>query len=110
MNSLYRKTKTSKITLRNVNSTSKSSTNQNIKEILRRIRKFVSHVISVDLTTNNLGVPAVRIIVPEFENTLTDDVPRGRTKIVQKALRSHFKLNFLPSKDSEINNKYDNKI
>lgn len=91
MNSLYRKTKDCEIKLKDIKNTSKSTINRNIKEILKKIRKFATHVISIDITTDSLGVPAVRIVIPEFENTFTDKVARGRTKIVQKALRSYFK-------------------
>lgn len=91
VNFAYRETKSSTIALNDITSAKGLNTSQSIEEVVKRLGKFASRAISVDITTQRLGVPAVRVIVPECENTFTDHVARCRTKMVQRALQSYFR-------------------
>lgn len=57
--------------------------------LLEKLCNVTDKVIVVNITNNKLNIPCVKVIIPEFENTLEDHYIKGRCKLFEKVINEH---------------------
>jgi ribosomal protein S12 methylthiotransferase accessory factor len=84
---LHKAGKETSINLATVPSVEIRSTEQETREVLKRLSDFASHVVIADLTDPAFKIPVVRVVMPNFENGICDGIIKKRAQRVREALQ-----------------------
>ncbi len=74
------------IGLEKIESKSFKDTTIDLKLVLEQLCDIASHVIFIDLTRPDFPIPSVKIVIPNFEDSFTGNLSRGRAVYIKKII------------------------
>jgi ribosomal protein S12 methylthiotransferase accessory factor len=78
-----------RVRLEDIDNRSESSVTGNTKKVLDGMKTSSSRVIALDITSESIGIPAVKILIPDFEDTIIDGLVRGRSEAAGRDFQAY---------------------
>lgn len=87
----YTSSKNNNLTINKTLCTTYSSTEEELTDVLSRLRNACKQIITVDITDKRIGIPVVKVLIPNFEDCLKEEFLRGRSKVIKKIVLEYSK-------------------